>query len=286
MSYSPIVLFLYRKSKNLESVIEIINNEHQREVIYIIDYPANSYDKELQASVDLILQNYLNQDTKIHRPHSHKGIKNIFNYGLGKVFENHDKAIILEDDTIPNQCFFRFCDEMLERFEEDESIGCISGCNLGLKCSKGSFFKSRINLPFWGWATWKNQWLKQQESYSFWHEYRGNYPTILKDKDLGYFIPIFDRFVHKDKSWDVKWSMHLLANHKKSVLPTCNLVSNGGFAKDATFTNIENSDFASLESYHLEKEKITNPSEVELEKEYLAKVKLLFQDMSRRKSKQ
>ncbi len=288
MSNSPITIFLYKKSRNLKAIIDEINKADQREIAVIIDFPENNCIREKQKLIVEIIASNLHKEVKvsIHRPSSHQGIRNIFSYGLGKVFEIHDKAIILEDDTIPNQSFFSFCDEMLDRFETDESIGCISGCNLGVKSKKGSFFTSRINLPFWGWATWKDSWIEQQESYAFWHKYRANYPTIIEDKNLGYFIPIFDRFVQKDKSWDVKWSMHLLANHKKSVLPVCNLISNAGFVKDATFTHIENSDFASLESYHLKQEKITNPSEVELEKEYLAKIKLLFQDMSRRKSKQ
>jgi len=36
--------------------------------------------------------------------------------GIDWVFEQVEEAIILEDDCLPDPSFFRFCQEMLERF--------------------------------------------------------------------------------------------------------------------------------------------------------------------------
>ena len=40
--------------------------------------------------------------------------------GFSWVFEKEEQAIILEDDCIPNLDFFRYCDEMLEKYKDDE----------------------------------------------------------------------------------------------------------------------------------------------------------------------
>src|SRR3546814_1560912 len=40
--------------------------------------------------------------------------------GLNWVFELVEEAIILEDDTRPEPCFFRFCEEMLARYRRSE----------------------------------------------------------------------------------------------------------------------------------------------------------------------
>jgi hypothetical protein len=39
--------------------------------------------------------------------------------GITWVFNNVDEAIILEDDCVPDVSFFRYCDEMLERYRYD-----------------------------------------------------------------------------------------------------------------------------------------------------------------------
>ena len=44
-------------------------------------------------------------------------------------FSQVDKCIVLEDDDVPSQSFFRFCQEMLDRYEHDDRIGMIQGCN-------------------------------------------------------------------------------------------------------------------------------------------------------------
>ena len=46
------------------------------------------------------------------------------------LFEHEDMGIILEDDCLPDPSFFRFCDEMLERYRDNERVGMVSGGNL------------------------------------------------------------------------------------------------------------------------------------------------------------
>ncbi len=50
--------------------------------------------------------------------------------GISWVFEHVDRAIILEDDCIPDPSFFPFCDELLERYEDDSRVMQIAGSNL------------------------------------------------------------------------------------------------------------------------------------------------------------
>ena len=40
------------------------------------------------------------------------------------VFQTNDRAIILEDDCFPNQNFFSFCNELLEKYENDHCHVC------------------------------------------------------------------------------------------------------------------------------------------------------------------
>src|SRR5262249_54066021 len=49
--------------------------------------------------------------------------------GIRWVFEHVDRALIFEDDCVPNQTFFRYCDELLEKYRDDERVMHISGDN-------------------------------------------------------------------------------------------------------------------------------------------------------------
>ena len=62
--------------------------------------------------------------------------------GLRWVFEQTEEAIILEDDCVPHPTFFRFCEELLDRYRDDERVMQISGGNLrsGLKWGPYNYF--------------------------------------------------------------------------------------------------------------------------------------------------
>lgn len=74
-------------------------------------------------------------------------------------FKSEEMGIILEDDCLPDQSFFRFCEELLLKYELDDRIGMISGNNhAGYKHSEESYLFSKFKAC-WGWATWRTAWV-------------------------------------------------------------------------------------------------------------------------------
>jgi hypothetical protein len=71
-------------------------------------------------------------------------------------FEQVERAIILEDDCLPDPSFFRFCDEMLERYRDNNRVSLVSGGNLqfGQQRGTGSYYFSKYT-HIWGWASWR-----------------------------------------------------------------------------------------------------------------------------------
>ena len=61
---------------------------------------------------------------------SNLGLRRNVSEGLDWVFAQTEEAIILEDDCLPEPSFFPFCDELLERYREDATVGMICGTNL------------------------------------------------------------------------------------------------------------------------------------------------------------
>jgi GT2 family glycosyltransferase len=70
-------------------------------------------------------------------------------------FEHEEQGIILEDDCLPDQSFFPFVEEMLERYRWEESIFTIAGVHFHRQAHQPehSYFFSRYNRT--GGASWR-----------------------------------------------------------------------------------------------------------------------------------
>jgi len=70
-----------------------------------------------------------------------------------------EEGIILEDDCLPNQSFFWYCQELLKYYRDDTRIMTISGNNFQFEKIRGEgtyYFSKYVHL--WGWATWRRAW--------------------------------------------------------------------------------------------------------------------------------
>jgi hypothetical protein len=181
--------------------------------------------------------------------------------GLNWVFSQVESAIILEDDCLPQQCFFWFCQEMLARYRGDARMGMISGNNFIAPrlTTEYSYYFSRM-FHTWGWATWRSVWQGYDRYLREWPMIRRN--GLLREiyprrREREYWTRIFDRMhggVHDlaKSAWDYQWFYTNLINNRLSVVPRVNMVTNIGFGKDATHTEDPARDDANLPSYPLE----------------------------------
>jgi hypothetical protein len=169
------------------------------------------------------------------------GLKQRISSGLDWAFEITEQAIILEDDCLPHSSFFRFCEELLDRYRDDTRIMAISGDNLqfGRLRTKHSYYFSRF-FHCWGWASWRRAWQHYDPSMALWPAVRdGDWLwDLLGDPDsVAYWSDIFDA-VYKGaiESWAYRNLFAHWVQNGLNVLPTANLVSNIGFGVDATHT--------------------------------------------------
>jgi GR25 family glycosyltransferase involved in LPS biosynthesis len=169
-------------------------------------------------------------------------------------FENEQEGIILEDDVVPNEDFFRFTEFCLNKYKDDERIMMITGCNHFSEHNlKTSFFFSKI-YSIWGWATWKRAWKHYDIEMKKWDDlqikldikYSTNKKYIWKNYEF-----IFDSLKdYKIDTWDYQWHFTCLINNGLCVTPKVNLISNIGVIGTHS-EYITNSHF--LDKYFLEK---------------------------------
>lgn len=163
--------------------------------------------------------------------------------GISWVFEQVEEAIILEDDCIPHPSFFRFCEELLEKYRDDERVMHIAGNNFlfGRKAIPFSYVFSSHNLS-WGWASWRRAWQHHHMEVKLWPMLRDGCWLLDTLGDLlaaQFYAKVFDKAYGSAGSidyWDYQWSFACWAQNGLSILPGTTLVSNVGFGKDATHT--------------------------------------------------
>lgn len=168
------------------------------------------------------------------------------------LFENEEKGIILEDDCVANHSFFRYMEEILEKYENDQRIGMVAGSNL----VKG--FHSRYSYHFsrfkscWGWATWRRAWKNMDMELSWRKEHLAD--VINNSGFNGKFASKWKfqlRCIDNKEvsAWDWQWYFTLAAQNQLCVYPAVNLVTNIGNDAEATHTAFGD---ISVKSYDLD----------------------------------
>jgi hypothetical protein len=164
--------------------------------------------------------------------------------GIGWVFDEVEEAIILEDDCLPHSTFFPYCDELLERYRDDERIMNIAGTDwqFGRRHSRYSYWFSMFNVTGWGWASWRRAWRHYDRSLRMWPELSdtGWLENKVGDPEAaGMFREHFEGAYAAGGNldyWDYQWTFTCWAQSGLSVLPSTTLVSNIGFGPYATHT--------------------------------------------------
>jgi hypothetical protein len=158
-------------------------------------------------------------------------------------FEHEEQGIILEDDTLPSQSFFYFCQEMLETYKNNERIKTICGTNIkNGYTSRHSYFFSRYAL-MWGWASWRRYWNQYELNIDSWPQLKKQ--GWLKKIGMGGFVfrRVWQAILDKTllgppvANW---WGYQLIysswLNNGITISPSSNLIRNIGFSSDATHT--------------------------------------------------
>ena len=239
---TPVAILIFNRPDTTKKVFEEIRKAEPEKLFVIADGPRQTVekDKELCELARKITEN-IDWDCEVTRDYSieNYGLRKRVESGLTQMFKSVDEAIILEDDCVPHQSFFPFCQELLERYRDEEKVMMISGNNFfgELRQNECSYHFSSFNL-IWGWATWKRAWNLYDEWMNDWNDLKDGafLNNILQDDvSVKYYRTIFQEvYENKINSWAYRWLYSMLRKDGLSIVPSKNLVTNIGFGTEAT----------------------------------------------------
>jgi hypothetical protein len=253
---APIALIVFNRPEVTASVAAVIAQAKPPKVFVLADGPRANHPGDAQkcaatrAAIDRI-----DWPCEVVRKYSdvNLGCGHGPATGIDWVFQQTDRAIILEDDCLPHPRFFPYCDELLEKYSDDKRFMQIAGSNFqcGHKRGPYSYFFSRFKIC-WGWATWRRAWQHMDMGVKLWPEFRDS--TWLRDlvgdpRAIQHWAEKFEgafRAGGKVDYWDYQWLFSTWAQNGLCIMPNANLISNIGFNDEATHTTWAGSRWARL----------------------------------------
>jgi hypothetical protein len=179
------------------------------------------------------------------------GCKDAVSSAVNWFFSQEEEGIILEDDCLPANSFFKFCDTLLDRYRHDTRIRHITGCNLqqGRKWGHDTYyFSNRSHV--WGWASWKRVWNDYDKSLNRYdnEEIKEQLHNIFDDPLI---VDCWEHIFEDVKAGQINsWAYQLdfanFFNNGLTIIPNENLISNIGFGANATHTVDENNVYANI----------------------------------------
>ena len=241
---TPLALIIFNRPRPTEKVFREIAKVRPRKFFVIADGPRPDHPSDAEACAETraiiervdwpceVLKNYSEVNLGCgQRPHT----------GIDWVFKQVDKCIILEDDCVPDPSFFPFCEELLEKYYEDERVMHISGRGVfpNNPTSRYSYYFSH-SLSCWGWATWARAWRYYDKKVSIWPELRDTpwLENIFGNERISQSMKKhFDRFhdpTFEVNTWDMAWLVACWSQNGLGIRPYSNLITNIGFDEGAT----------------------------------------------------
>lgn len=238
---TPLVILFFNRPDSVKRLIQRLS-EVKPSRLYLVSDGARSGRADESAKVNecRALFDDLPWRCEIKRNFADKnlGCRQRIISGLDWVFEQEERAIILEDDCIPIVDFFPFVEQMLEHYKSDTRIMSVCGTNW---CPHKSWPDYSITFSRYavisGWATWRRAWTLMDRELS-------NLEFVKRDHLLRYHLRsrwaewYWLYVLTKIRtSWGYRWEFTSFIQNGLHVLPKDSLVDNIGMSgTEATHT--------------------------------------------------
>lgn len=236
---TPVLFIIFNRPDTTQKVFESIRKARPENLFVAADGPRHNKKSENEkCNLTRQITEKIDWPCQVRRLYRDKnlGCKKAVSQAINWFFQNVGEGIILEDDCLPDQSFFRYCSILLEKYRGDSKVMHIGGSSFIDTQQKSSYYFSKYP-HVWGWATWKRSWDGYDSDLN--NVYNS---SIFGNYKFSFFEKIFwlETF-HAVKNghidtWDYQWVYKIWKNKGIAITPTTNLIKNIGFIKDSTHT--------------------------------------------------
>ena len=159
----PVVLFTFKRVDTLERIFKVLKEVNISKLYLFSDGGRNEEEKALVEETRIQILKMIDWDCEVIKEFAidNQGVFNQIGMGAKRVFEKEEKAIFLEDDNLPEPTFFKYCEDMLNKYQDDEKVLWVCGTNYEeeSKYLDTDYVFTKHMLPC-GWASWSHKFNK------------------------------------------------------------------------------------------------------------------------------
>jgi len=246
----PLLLIAFNRPDHFAQLIERLRETKPQRIYVAVDGPRSNHPTDaerVQQTRDLIASIDWTGDVHTLIQETNLGCGQGVSTALTWFFDHEERGIILEDDILPRTSFFDFCAELLDRYEHDERVLAISGCNFvppeHQSHPRDAYRFSRVP-HIWGWATWRRSWRLHSLDMSDWRDRMSTRQLWeIAGHSPGGFVfwrSIFDLMARNQvDTWDMQLVFEGMSRGMLTATSNVNLVDNIGFGGMATHTEVK-----------------------------------------------
>ncbi|WP_318514006.1 hypothetical protein [Photobacterium leiognathi] len=244
----PVALFIFKRKDSVLKILEVLAKVKPSKIYLLSDGGRNEDEKKIVDECRFAIEEAISWNCEIVKKYHTENVGVYSNIADGAkwVFSQEEKAIFLEDDNLPEETFFEYCECLLNKYRLDSRILWVCGSNYLEEVEtsdNSSYFFTQNMLPC-GWASWAYKFNNYYDGeLKLWKsEYLKN---RIKDEYLVKKLYKQDRYnieyelEHKNKtgrfySWDYQMSFSMRVHNVYAVVPKYNQIKNIGVDNNST----------------------------------------------------
>lgn len=282
-----VLIIFFVRDEVLKKTFEAVKKARPRRLLLWQDGPREGRQDDIEGikRCRKIVED-IDWDCEVYTTYNEKNIgcdPSIY-YAYKWAFSKVDKCIFLEDDQVPNQSYFKFCKELLDKYENDTRISHICGMNyteVAPDCEADYLF-----APFGSgaWATWKRVVDEWEDDYAF---LDSNVEESFIKERYGKLAEISLKNAERHKKtgkefWESIVGCNCMFNNQLAIIPKRNMVSNIGLTTNSTHSNTQKkylpkatARLFEMPTYEID-DPIIHPKHMLVNQSYLRKVYLIM----------
>ena len=236
---AAVLLIFFARSDTFARVFEAVRAARPRTLLLWQDGPREGRPDDVEGieRCRKIAEN-IDWECEVHRNYHEKNIGCDPSTFMAQkwAFSLVDKCIILEDDMVAHPSFFPYCEELLDKYENDQRVNHICGVN---------FFGEMTDCPYdylfayngtGAWASWRRVAEEWDETYSFLDNEYGLKNIASRGKALTKItVKVAEQRRTTGKAyWESILGLNCMLQNRYVIIPKRNLVTNIGMDENST----------------------------------------------------
>lgn len=236
----PVAVIIFRRTDTLKRIFERLAVVEPTKVYLLADCGRTDEERIETDKCRSYAESLITWDCEIikYYAEANRGVYKNIGEGAKWVFEREEKAIFIEDDNLPEVTFFRYAEELLEKYKDENKVLWICGTNYFSDMHEQYSYAFTKHLLPCGWASWSHKFLKyydgelqglnnKKRKRAFFKNYYPKllsyvqYQSVLNEK---YRKKHFGKFL----SWDYQMLWSVRSNDLYGIVPMRNQITNIG----------------------------------------------------------